>query len=132
MGGKLQYVPWVLAFATAVWFGWMARKAGRSLVQWVLTGAVFGLATATIVLGLCQAASIPFSDHERTIMHFKWTGAAIIVIAVLGWVITLGLHRHHLWLWSVATKMPPPGAKESLPPRPESKIEPSKPFSGRT
>lgn len=121
MGGKMQYIPWVLAAATAVWFAWMARKAERSVVQWTLTGAVFGLVTATIVLGLCQATGIPFSDHERTVLHIESTAAAVLVIAAIGWVITLGLHRHHRALWNRATKTVPTAAKEPSATRPETK-----------
>jgi hypothetical protein len=123
MGGKMQYVPWLLALATAVWFALMARKAGRSLVQWALTGAVFGLVVSTIVLGLGNATGFPFSNHERTILHIKCTGAAILVIVVFGWVITAGLHRHHLALWKRV--IPAPGAtpKESPAPQPQPKAQ---------
>ncbi len=132
MGGKIQYVPWVLALATAVWFSLMARKAERSVVQWALTGAIFGLATATIVLGLCHAVANPFSNHERTILHVKWTVAAAAAIAVLGWVVTAGLHRHHLKLWHRATGTPPPPGKDSLAAKPEPRTEASRPSSGRS
>jgi hypothetical protein len=123
MGGKMQYVPWVLAFATAVWFALMARKAERSLVQWALTGVAFGLVTGTIVLGLGQATGIPFSDHERTILHLECTAAAVLIIAAAGWVITLGLHRHHRALWNRATKTLPTAPKDSSASRPEPKTE---------
>ncbi len=130
MGAGLEYTPWALALATAVWFTWLAHRAGRSLVQWAITGLVFGLATATIVLGLFHAAGIPYSDQQRTVMHFKWTVAAVVVIAVLGWVVTAGLHRHHLKLWRRATGATPPPKKEPSP-APEPKAEASKPPSAR-
>ena len=131
MGGKLQYVPWLLAFATAVWFTLMARKAERSLVQWALTGAVVGLVSATIVMGLCNARGFPYSDHERTVMHIEWTALAVLAIAVVGWVVTAGLHRHHLKLWHRAAGTVLPPAKGSSAVRPEPKAEVSKPPSGR-
>jgi hypothetical protein len=123
MGGKMQYVPWVLALATAVWFALMARKAERSPVQWALTGAVFGLVTATIVLGLREATGIPFSDHERTILHLESTAAAVVIIATIGWVITLGLHRHYRALWDRGGKTLPTAPKDSSSGRPETKPE---------
>ena len=124
MGGKMQYIPWVLAAATAVWFAWMARKAERSVVQWTLTGAVFGLVTATIVLGLCQATGIPFSDHERTVLHLESTAAAALIIAAVGWVITLGLHRQHRALWNRGGNVLPTTAKDSTASRSEPKSKP--------
>jgi hypothetical protein len=130
MGGKLQYVPWALALATGVWFALMARKADRSLVQWALTGLVFGLVVGTIVLGLGQATGIPYSDHERTAMHVKWTAAAAAIIAVFGWVITMGLHRQHLALWNRAAKSPSPEPGPAAGAG-RSRVDPPKPSANR-
>ena len=101
-------IPWLLALLTALWFGLMAWQAGRSWILWAVSGAVFGLVTATLILGLARAMTIPFSDHERSAGQTEWTVAVIIVVALLGWLLTLGLHRHHLALWKLTSSTPQP------------------------
>lgn len=96
---EIGRTPWLLALLTAAWFVWLAKRAGRSVTLWGVGGAAFGLVTSTIILGLGQAVSIPFSDQERTADQIKWTVAAVFIIAVAGWVLTSGLHRLHLVVW---------------------------------
>ncbi len=96
---ELGSVPWLLAGLTGAWFGWMAHRAGRNLTLWGVGGAAFALVTSTIVLGLGQAAAIPYSDHDRSVEHLEWVLSAVALIAILGWLLTMSLHRHHLAIW---------------------------------
>jgi hypothetical protein len=68
---NLNTVPWCLAVVTAVWFGWMAQRAGRSWALWTCGGAVFGLVTSTFIIGINHAAAIPFDSAERMHLHLK-------------------------------------------------------------
>ncbi|HEV2208307.1 MAG TPA: hypothetical protein VG167_05990 [Verrucomicrobiae bacterium] len=86
-------IPWILTAITAIWFGAMARRAERNWVLWGLGGGFFALVTSTIIFGLGHAASIPFSQRDVAGMHFKWAAISVVVIGVLGWLFTLGLHR---------------------------------------
>jgi len=127
---EIGRVPWLLAILTAGWFGWMASRAGRNWILWAVGGAAFGLVTSTIVMGLGQAVSIPFWDHERRVDHLEWTTAAVVLIALAGWVLTSSLHRHHLAIWrkirpgadstEPATTDPKPGSSQ-LPRQPSSR-----------
>jgi hypothetical protein len=92
-------VPWFLAAAAAVWFGWMAQRSGRNLLLWGLGGAVFALVTTTIIFGLGHAAAIPFSDQESHTLHYEWAALSAAVIVAFGWLVTTPLHRHLLRLW---------------------------------
>ncbi len=93
MDKSMMAIPWLLAVATAIWFGFTAHRAERNSVLWSLGGGLFALVISTIVLGLGNAAAMPFSDHERSSLHLRWTGEAVVLIGILGWLFTLGLHR---------------------------------------
>jgi hypothetical protein len=86
-------IPWLLAVATAIWFGLTARRAERDATLWSLGGGFFALVVSTIVFGLGHAAAMPFSAHERARLHVQWTGEAVVLIGILGWLFTLGLYR---------------------------------------
>ena len=86
-------IPWILAIATAIWYGFAARRAGRNAVLWSLAGGLFALVVSTIVMGLGNAAAMPFSDQQRSRLHLQWTGEAVVLIGILGWLFTLGLRR---------------------------------------
>jgi hypothetical protein len=91
---ETERIPWLFAAITAGWFGWMAKRAGKSATLWAVGGGAFGLFTSTIVLGLGQARSIPFSGHEEAVHQAKWIAAAAVPIAIFGWWLTSSLHRH--------------------------------------
>jgi hypothetical protein len=91
--GAIMIVPWVLGLVTAIWFGLQARRSGRGVVIWSLAGGLFGLITSTFIFGLGHGACIPFSDGDGKRFYMEWTGIAIVVIAVFGWLFTLGLAR---------------------------------------
>ncbi|HWI59350.1 MAG TPA: hypothetical protein VNZ22_19135 [Bacillota bacterium] len=112
---SITIVPWLLAVATAVWFGLMAQRTGRSRILWAVGGLVLGLIVATCLFGVAQAASIPFSDAERLRLHIEWTVAAIALIAAIGWLFTLRLHHRRL---GPATSAASPPAKPSAPSTP--------------
>ncbi len=89
----------MFALATAVWFGWMAHRAGRTWISWALGGAFFALAATTLVLGVSGAMFIPMS-HEAAEMHrVKSAGACALVVLVFGWIFSAGLHRHPQKIW---------------------------------
>ena len=99
-------VPWLIAAATAFWFGLMARSAGRAWPLWTLGGAAFGLVTATIVWGVNDSAATPITEHQKQVMHVKWTVIAILLVGVVGWLLTLGMHGQHKVLWSAFSPRP--------------------------
>jgi MFS family permease len=96
---EIGMAPWLLALLTAAWFGWMAHRQGRNIALWGVGGFAFGLVISTLVLGLGQARTIPFSDHERKVDQIEWTVAAVVLIAAVGWLLTASLHRHHVAVW---------------------------------
>jgi hypothetical protein len=96
---ETERLPWLFAILTAGWFGWMAHRAGRSWALWAVGGAIFGLVASTIVIGLGNAVSLPYSEHERTVHRLKWTAAAAALIVVVGWMLTSSLHRMHVSIW---------------------------------
>ncbi len=118
------FVPWLFAVVTAGWFGLAARRAGRNLVPWVLSGFVFGLIASTIVLGLGRATGNPFSDEQRNLFHLRWTLEAFVIIAVLGFFITTPLHQQHMSVWRRLTRKPlppsPPAPRVEAKPKPEA------------
>jgi hypothetical protein len=63
---------------------------------WAIGGATFGLVISTIMIGLGRASTIPYSDHHATIAGLKWIVVAVLLILAVGWLLTAGLHRHHL------------------------------------
>jgi len=96
---NVSIVPWALAAATALWFGWMAGRSGRNWILWALGGGLFALVTATIIFGVGHASAIPFSDRERARLQDDWTLLSIAVIGVLGWLFTMPFHRHLFRWW---------------------------------
>jgi hypothetical protein len=90
---SMNGISWLLAAATAVWFGLLAVKAGKSWPLWALAGGFFGLISSTCIFGLGQATAIPFSDRARTVLHVEWTLAAVAVILVVGGFFTWSLSR---------------------------------------
>src|ERR1039458_8582378 len=89
-------IPWAVAAATAVWFSFMAFKAGNSTVLWGIGGGLMGLVVTTIILGLGQATFIPFCTEAIVPFRLKVAGLAILLVACVGWLFTGGLHRHLL------------------------------------
>ncbi|HZR21726.1 MAG TPA: hypothetical protein VFE51_30870 [Verrucomicrobiae bacterium] len=89
-------LPWLFAILTAIWFGWMANRAGRTWVLWAVGGAAFGLVASTLVIGLGNASSIPYSEHQAMMDRLAWITAAALLILSIGWLLTAGLHRHRL------------------------------------
>jgi hypothetical protein len=102
-------IAWWLALATALWFGLMAAKAQRAWGLWTVGGGLFALVTTTIVLGLEEAAFIPFSSREDALFHWRAIGISILIVLVFGWLFTMGLHQQHRLigkaLKAIATKL---------------------------
>jgi hypothetical protein len=96
---SLTTIPWILTVVTALLFGWMAWRAQRNWVLWVFGGGLFALVSSTIVFGLGHASTFPFSERERSALQLQWTIISVVLIAVIGWLLTLSLHRQHLLIW---------------------------------
>jgi len=92
----MQMLPWSFSLATAIWFGMMARRAGRNWVPWALGGALFALVTTTVILGVSQAAFIPLSHGAVVRFRIKTVAAACLIVGFLGWLLTLSLQRWRL------------------------------------
>jgi MFS-type transporter involved in bile tolerance (Atg22 family) len=73
----------------------MAFRSHQNWILWAVGGGIFALVTTTIIMGLTQAAFIPFSSHEAAVFRVRAILVSIVVILVLGWLITKGLHRKH-------------------------------------
>jgi hypothetical protein len=89
----MHQLPWLTSLGAAVWFGFMAYRAGRNWALWVVGGALFGLVTTTLILGVAQAAFIPLSHDALVRFHVLISMAAVLVVAALGWLFTLDLQR---------------------------------------
>jgi hypothetical protein len=98
---SLTTIPWIITIITALWFGFMAHRGERNWVLWGLGGGLLALVTSTIVFGLGHASSIPFSEHERSSLQLKWSVISFLLVGILGWLLTLSLHRQHLLLWKL-------------------------------
>jgi len=101
----------------------MAWRAERNWVQWVLGGGLFALVTSTIIFGLGHASTTPFSERERSALQLEWTIISVVLILVIGWLLTLSLHRQHLLIWKLfvpeTTAMTPkPVSGSETPPKP--------------
>ena len=111
----MENYAWLFTVGTALWFGLMAFRAGGNWWSWALAGALFALPTATIILGLREAAFSPVSHEAQA--HFKTTTLLLtaVVIAVIGQVATLPLQRWHLRYWKDKTRPPQaPGTKDKF------------------
>jgi hypothetical protein len=97
----MQNLPWLFAVVTAVWFGAMAFRARRNWVPWAGAGALFGLVTATIIMGLGEAAFMPISHEAEVRFRIKTIVATAAVVGILGWLFTLDLQR---WFCSLRTR----------------------------
>ena len=100
-------IPWAVAAGTAVWFGLMAFRSGKSTVLWSIGGGLMGLVVTTVILGLGQATFIPFSTQEIAPFRLKVAGLAIFVVVCVGWLFTGGLHRHLLAFLKPPSAAPP-------------------------
>src|SRR5579883_412793 len=101
-------LPWVFALVTAVWFGSMAKRSGRSATLWVIGGGAFGLVISALVLGLGRARNIPLSEHDSAVHHAKWVVSAAVLILIAGWLLTSSLHRQHVRIWKAVKQDPAP------------------------
>ena len=101
-------IPWPVAAATAIWFGFMAYKSGKNCALWAIGGGLLGLVVTTIVLGLAQATFIPYSTEEIAPFRLKVAVLAIFLVLCVGWLFTGTLHRHLLAALKRSPAPPPP------------------------
>lgn len=85
-------VPWIVSGLTAVWFGVLARLAGRAVALWAVGGALYSLCLSTMVLGLADAAFIPMSTAEELQHRIKWSLIAVGICVVVGLIVTARLY----------------------------------------
>lgn len=107
---------------TAGWFAIMARQAGRNWTLWGFSGGAVGLVVSTIVFGLAQAGFIPMSDAQQTRFHIGAVVVALALTGILGWVLTMHLHRQHQVLFNAMM-----GRPASTPPPPADPKRPAQP-----
>jgi len=121
---EIEGTPWLFALATAAWFWWMADRAKRTRTLWAVGGGAFGLVISALVIGLGRARQIAFSDQQRVSSELKWDLLAAVIFAILGWLLSSSLHRHHLALWrklKPANPVPEPSSVPTSPPSTTSK-----------
>jgi hypothetical protein len=87
-------MAYFLAIVAGVGFALIARQAGRSIGLWGVSGALFGLFTSTIVLGLGHAIAVPYSDV--VVAKYYWVSVLLaalligLVAAVSFWALNRG------------------------------------------
>lgn len=96
-------IAWLIACVTALWFGFLAAKAGKNRALWALAGGLFGLVSTTFVFGLGSAMAIPFSDREKSALYVEWTLLALAINALVGGFFTWSIRRK-----SASEPAPPP------------------------
>jgi hypothetical protein len=114
-------VPWPVAAATAIWFGVMAYKAGKNATLWAIGGGMLALIITTVVMGLGQAAFVPFTSEQQSMFRIKIGALAIFIVFCLGWLFTGSLHPHLLAPWKKPGETPkglPAGPAPVVPAKP--------------
>lgn len=75
---SIASVCWALGVAGALMYGAVAWKQAHNPVIWSLGGGLFTLLLSTIIIGLADAASIPFSlAQAKTFLAWETIGAAL-------------------------------------------------------
>ena len=92
-------IPWPVAAAAAIWFGVMAYKAGKNSVLWAIGGGLMALVLTTLVLGLGQAAFIPYTSEDQALFRMKLAGLTLLIVICVGWWFTGSLHPRLLAPW---------------------------------
>ena len=114
-------IPWPVAAAAAIWFGVMAYKARKNCVLYAIGGGLLGLVITTVVLGLGQAAFIPFTSGEESVFRMKMTAVALLIVFCIGWWFTGSLHPRLLAPWKRIPDAPQEASKDTggaLPAKP--------------
>jgi hypothetical protein len=106
-------IPWPVAAATATWFGVMAYKARKNSVLYAIGGGLVGLVITTLVMGLGQAAFIPFTSGEESMFRMKMAAVALLIVFCIGWWFTGSLHPRLLAPWKQIPDAPKEAAKDT-------------------
>jgi hypothetical protein len=88
-----MFIPWSLAGLAAIWFGTVARRAGRNWLLWAIAGGITGLVICTFILGLEHATFIPYSVKDQSGFRFKVLALSVAVMLLVGLVLTIPLRR---------------------------------------
>ena len=91
-------IPWLFFAIAAVSLGLVAKRAGRAWLPWALLGGTGSLVITTVTLGVGEAAFIPVSHSAWLNFCLKVVLIAILLNGVYGWIITTGIHGHHIIL----------------------------------
>ena len=106
-------IPWPVAAAAAIWFGVMAYKARKNCVLWAIGGGLLGLVITTLVMGLGQAAFIPFTSEQESMFRIKIAVAALLIVFCIGWWFTGSLHPRLLAPWKRIEEAPKEAPKDT-------------------
>ena len=90
----MNKLPWILSAVTAIWFGTMAYRDKQNWFPWALSGALFSLVAATIVVGLNRATFLNESHEDYTALRVRTVFISAGFILFCGLILTSGLHRH--------------------------------------
>jgi len=76
--------PWIISLFTAIWYAWIGWKDNQNPYRWALQGFLFGLATSTLILGVCDASLIPRSYEEESYFKIKSLILSVLPMLVVG------------------------------------------------
>ena len=91
MNGIVLWVPWLLGGLGAVGFGYVGWRSGGSRPAWAVAGGLASFLAATIVLGLADATTLPYSpQHYRSVQSICAAVSAglLLVALVLAWFLS--------------------------------------------
>lgn len=94
----LPSISWSFFGLAALALALLAHRTGRAWLPWALLGGTSTLVITTITVGVAEAAFIPLSHNAYVNFRAKVILAALFLNGLCGWLITIGLHQHHVVL----------------------------------
>jgi hypothetical protein len=76
--------PFVVAVATGIVFGLIGRTKRDAGLLWGISGAIFGLVTATVVSGFNNAVTLPYVPSEMRHHQASAFVFSAIIIGIVG------------------------------------------------
>lgn len=91
MNGIVLWLPWTLAAFGGLAFAYIAFRSGGSKFLWAIMGALWSLLLSTVLLGLADATTVPYSHSNYE--HFQTLAAAasafvLVATIVLAWFVS--------------------------------------------